>query len=294
MFHKITRKRLIANTFGASRGIDNGPQAVRNSSYVSNRLSSEFFANFHKTFGDFKVNVLGGTYLREVSTRTTGVNASNLVIDGLFNVSARPGELGGSSTESRSRLFSYYGSASFGFKNFVNLEVTARNDQTSVLDPSNNSFFYPGVNLSFVLTDALPVLKSDYFNFMKLRGSWNQTGNADISPYLLSATFSQGDGFPFNGLPGYSADNTSFDRFLEPEFIESIEFGFEAGFFNNRVNIDATYYTQDNTNQIVSIRVPRSTGYTFANVNAASFKNYGWETQLKLTPSCQILEIFDV
>lgn len=278
------QKRLIASSFGASRGIDNGPQAVRNNSYVSNRLSSEVFANFHKTFGDFKVNVLGGTYLREVSTRTTGVNASNLVIDGLFNVSARPGELGGSSTESRSRLFSYYGSASFGFKNFVNLEVTARNDQTSVLDPSNNSFFYPGVNLSFVLTDALPVLKSDYFNFMKLRGSWNQTGNADISPYLLSATFSQGDGFPFNGLPGYSADNTSYDRFLEPEFIESIEFGFEAGFFNNRVNIDATYYTQDNTNQIVSIRVPRSTGYTFANVNAASFKNYGWETQLKLTP----------
>lgn len=284
LVYQSNSKRLVTNAYGAGRGIDNVPQAVSNSSYVGNRLSSEFFANFHKTFGDFKVSVLGGTYLREVSTRTTGVNASNLVIDGLFNVSGRPGELGGSSTETKTRLFSYYGNASLSYKNFVNVEITGRNDKTSVLDPSNNSFFYPGVNASFVVTDAITALKSDYFNFMKLRASWNKTGNADISPYLLSATFSQGDGFPFNGLPGYSADNTSYDRFLEPEFIESMEFGFEAGFYNNRINIDATYYTQDNTNQIVSIRVPRSTGYTFANINAASFKNYGWETQLKLTP----------
>jgi TonB-linked SusC/RagA family outer membrane protein len=277
-------KRLVANSFGAGRGIDNVPQSVENSSYVGNRLSSEFYANFHKTFGDFKVNVLGGTYVRQVSSRTTGVNASNLVIEGLFNVSARPGELGGSSTESRTRLFSVYGSAGVNYKNYANLEFTGRNDKTSVLDPSNNSFFYPGVNASLVLSDAIPSIKSDIFNFVKLRGSWNKTGNADISPYLLGATFSQGNGFPFNGMPGYSADDTSYDKYLKPEFIESTEFGFEASFLKSRITLDATYYTQKNTNQIVNVRVPRSTGYTFAYVNAASFKNYGFETQLKVTP----------
>lgn len=242
------------------------------------------------------MNVLGGTYVREVNSRTTGVNASNLVIEGLFNVSARPGELGGESTESRSRLFSYYGSASLNYKNFANIEVTGRNDKTSVLDPSNNSYFYPGVSGSLVLTDAIPALKSDAFGFMKLRASWNKTGNADINPYLLNATFSQltdaGDpsGFPFSGLPGYSTDNTSYDRYLEPEFIESTEFGFEISMLRDRINLDATYYTQKNTNQIVNVRVPRSTGYTFAYVNAASFKNYGFETQLRLTPLVQMGE----
>jgi outer membrane receptor protein involved in Fe transport len=281
-------KRLIADSYGAGRGIDNVPQRVENSSYIGNRFSSEFYASLHKTLGDFRVNVLGGTYVRQVESRTTGVNASNLVIDGLFNVSARPGELGGSSTKSRTRLFSLYGSASVNYRNFVNVEFTGRNDKTSVLDPSNNSYFYPGVNASFVLTDAIPAIKSDFFSFMKLRASWNKTGNADINPYLLSATFSQGGGFPFNGLPGYSADNTSYDKYLEPEFIKTFEFGLETSILRDRINLDATYYTQKNTDQIVSVRVPRSTGYTFAYVNAASFKNYGFETQLKITPLVEL------
>ncbi|MFT3751758.1 MAG: TonB-dependent receptor [Paludibacter sp.] len=288
------QKRIATTEYGAHRNLDPVPQSVENESAVSNRLSSEFFANFHKTFGDFKVNVLGGTYVREVSLVTTGVSASNLIIDGLFNVSARPGELDGSSIESKVRMFSLYGSASVGYKNFANIEVTGRNDKTSVLDPSNNSFFYPGVNASLVLTDAIPSLRSDEFSFLKLRGSWNKTGNADISPYRLAATFSQLTdgglstqtplGFPFNGIPGYSADQISFDRYLKPEFIESVEAGFEAGFLKNRIYLDVSYYNQNNTNQIVNIRVPRSTGYNFAYVNAASFKNYGLEAQLKFTP----------
>lgn len=284
------QKRLTANSYGAKRGIDNVPQAVSVGSLVGNRLSSDFYASAHKTFGDFKVNVIGGTYVREVYSKDTGVDASNLVIENLFNVSARPGELGGYSIEKKSRLFSIYGNATVSYKNFLTLELSGRNDKTSVLDPSKNSFFYPGVSGSFVLTDALPAIKSDNFNFMKLRASWNKTGNADINPYLLNATFSQLDdagdpsGFPFNGLPGYSADRTYYDKYLEPEFIDSKEFGFEAGFLKNRISLDATFYTQDNTNQIVNVRVPRSTGYTFAYVNAASFKNYGVETQLKLTP----------
>lgn len=290
---KITQtkqKRLVVNSFGASRGIDNVPQAVDDGTEIRNRVSSEAFANFHKTFGDFKVNALAGTYVREVSSRATGVNASNLVIDNLFNISARPGELNGSSIKTKTRLFSMYGSATISYKNFASLELTGRNDKTSVLNPENNSFFYPGVSGSFVVTDAFPILKSNQFNFLKLRASWNKTGNADINPYLLSATFSQltdaGDpsGFPFNGIPGYSADRTSYDKNLKPEFINSKELGFEASFLNNRINLDATYYTQKNTDQIVNIRVPRSTGYTFAYVNAASFKNYGLETQLRFTP----------
>ena len=284
------QKRIPLNSYGSARGLDAIPQSVANATYASTRLSSEFFANFHHEFGDFKIEAIAGTYVREISSRDTGVDASNLVIDGLFNVSARPGELNGYSTESKSRLFSVYGNAVLNYKNFASIEITGRNDKTSVLDPSHNSYFYPGVSGSLVVTDLIPSIKTDAMNFLKLRASWNKTGNADINPYLLSATFSQGDGFPYSGLPGYSADNTSYDRLLQPEFIKSTEVGFEAGFLNNRIYLDATYYDQDNTNQIVNIRVPRSTGYTFAYVNAASFRNYGLETQLRITPLIKLGE----
>ncbi|MEL7656489.1 MAG: SusC/RagA family TonB-linked outer membrane protein, partial [Bacillota bacterium] len=206
------QKRLPLTPYGSSRGLDAVPQAVENATYSGTRLSSEFFANFHKEFGDFKLDAIAGTYVREIRSRDTGVDASNLVIDGLFNVSARPGELGGYSNESKSRLFSLYGNVVLNYQNFASLEITGRNDKTSVLDPAHNSYFYPGISGSLVLTDAVPGIRSDLMNFLKLRASWNKTGNADINPYLLSATFSQGDGFPYAGLPGYSADNTSYDR----------------------------------------------------------------------------------
>lgn len=286
-----TSKRLVVSEYGSHRGIDNVPQTISNGVSISNRLSSEFFVNYHQTFGDFKLNALAGTYVRDVTVRNAGVSASNLVIDGLFNVSARPGELGGYSNSSHTRMFSLYGNLNLNYRGFANLEVTGRNDKTSVLALNNNSFFYPGVSGSLVLTDAIPSLKTDAMNFLKLRASWNKTGNADISPYLLSATFSQGSGFPFNGLPGYTANNTSYDKNLKPEFINSKEFGFEAGFLRNRINLDFTYYDQDNTNQIVSVAVPRSTGYSFAFVNAASFRNYGFETQIKVTPLIQLGDV---
>lgn len=282
--YKVQTRLLTVTEYGEHRELSDIPQRVEDYSYVQNRLSSELYMNFHKTFGDFKGSLLVGTYVRDVDTKEMQLTGDKLIIEDLFNVSARPGELGGGSNKFRTRMLSFYGSLSLNYKNFVNLEVTGRNDKTSVLDPQNNSFFYPGVNLSLVLTDAIPVLKSDVLNFLKLRGSWNKTGNADIDPYSLSATAVQILGFPYAGLPGYSINSTSFDPLLKPEFVKSIEVGFEASFLDNRIMLDATYYNQENSNQIVSVRVPRSTGYSFANVNAASFKNFGFEAQLKLTP----------
>ncbi len=282
--YKVKTLLRTVTEYGEHRGISTIPQRVEDYSYVQNRLSSELYMNFHKTLGDFKGNLLVGTYVRDVDTKSMNMIGDRLIVEDLFNVSARPGELTGGSDKYRVRMLSFYGSLTLNYKNFVNLEVTGRNDKTSVLDPKHNSFFYPGVSASVVLTDAIPAIKSDVFNFFKLRASWNKTGNADIDPYLLSATSAQILGFPYAGLPGYSINSTSYDPLLKPEFVKSIEFGFEASLLDNRVTLDMTYYNQKNTNQIVRVRVPRSTGYSFAYLNAASFKNFGFEAQLKLTP----------
>lgn len=194
------------------------------------------------------------------------------------------------------RTASVYGSLAVGYKNFLNLEFTGRRDKTSLLAKDNNTYFYPGVNASAILTDAFPILKSDIFNFFKLRASWNKTGNVDIAPYLLDPIYVQNrdrieTGFPYEGLPGYFSEITLTDPDLKPEFIDSWEFGFEASFWKSRLTLDATYYTQKNTDQIIGIRVPRPTGYTFSRVNAASFRNYGFEISFKANP---LLKINDV
>ncbi|MBC7915139.1 MAG: TonB-dependent receptor, partial [Pyrinomonadaceae bacterium] len=271
---------------GLDRGFSLIQGAIQERSYKNTRLSSEAFATFNKAINeDFKVNGNLGTYLRQNDIRDTRVGASNLVVTELFNVGNRTGELSGTSPRSRSRLFSLYASAGVGYKGWANLEVTGRQDKTSLLGLNNNTFFYPGVSGSLVLTEAIGALKNkNTVSYLKLRGAWNKTGNADINPYLLAATFSQPLGFPFGSLPGYTANNTTYDANLEPEFIETIEAGIEAGFLDGRINLEATYYNQNNDNQIIPISVSSATGYTSANVNAASFINKGIELDLKLTP----------
>jgi TonB-linked SusC/RagA family outer membrane protein len=279
--------------FGIERGFNPLPGSVEERSYRSQRLSSELFASINKKINeDFKVNAVLGTYVRQDDLRDTRVGAVSLVVPELYNIGQRVGNLTGSSPSRRSRLFSYYGSVGLNYKGWANIEVTGRNDKTSVLGVNNNSFFYPGVSASLVITDAISSLKGNsVLSFLKLRGGWNKTGNADIAPYLLASTFSQGGGFPYGTLPGYSADNTIYDANLKPEFIKAFEAGFESGFFNNRLTIDATYFHQDNTNQIIPINISSATAYTSAYVNAASFANKGFELDLGLTPLVKLGDV---
>lgn len=271
--------------FGESRGFTSIPGAVTENFSRGSRLSSEVFANLNKTFGDFKLNFIAGNYYRQVDSRNTSVGSSNTVVPDLFNVGNRSGELAGSSFKSRYRLISAYGLLGISYKGWANLEVTGRNDWTSLLAIGNNSYFYPGASLSFVISDAIEGLKnSKAISFLKVRGSWNKTANANVVPYRLASTFAQASGFPFGSLPGYTAENVAFDPLLQFEVVEGIEAGIELGFLKNRINVEATYFQQDNSDQIIPIRVSSATGFTNSNINAASFVNKGVELDLRLTP----------
>lgn len=276
------------SAFGLSRSFTAIPGSINERSYSYTRLSSELFGSVDKQLNDdFKLNAILGTYLRQTDSRNTQVGASSLVVPELYNIENRTGSLSGSSPGYRSRLMSYYGSVGLSYKGWANLEVTGRNDQTSLLASGNNSYFYPGVSGSVVLTEAVPMLQDNsVLSYFKLRAAYNKTGNAEISPYSLAATFTQPNwtGFPFGSNPGFTAGNTTYNANLNPEFIKSLEFGFEASFFDNKVDLEATYYHQDNTDQIIGVRVSDATGYTRANLNAASFINKGVELDLGFAP----------
>ncbi|HMT73203.1 MAG TPA: SusC/RagA family TonB-linked outer membrane protein [Chitinophagaceae bacterium] len=260
------------------------PGAVGEGASRSSRISSEIFANATKQFGDFKLNVIAGQYFRQADAKNTSVSVGNLVVPELFNVANRAGELQGGSTYSKTRLLSVYGSVGLGYKG-INVEITGRNDKTSLLSAANRSYFYPGVSASVLLSDLISVIKSSkVVSYLKLRGAWNKTGNVTVGAYGLAATFSQASGFPYGALPGFTANNNSPDPFLKPEFVKSAEFGFELGMLKNRISLEATYFNQDNTDQIIPISVSNATGYTSSTVNAASFTNKGFEVDLKLTP----------
>ena len=288
---RSTTKGETPTAFGVGRGFASIPGAVGDFANRGSRLSSEAFATVNKKFGELKFSAVAGHYFRQTDQKNTSVSAGNLVVPELFNVSNRTGELGGGSSFSKTRLLSVYGSIGLGYK-WANIEVTGRNDKTSLLAAANRSYFYPGVSASFVISDAIGAIKnSSVISYLKLRGSWNKTGNVTLGAYGLEATFSQASGFPYGSLPGFTANNSAPDPLLRPEFVKSWEAGMELSLFKNRVGIEATYFHQDNTDQIIPITVSAATGYTSSTVNAASFVNEGYEFDLKLTPLVQLGDV---
>ncbi len=257
----------------------------------SSRINSEFFATIRKSFGDFKVEALVGTSFREDNTKNINVSSNNLAFPTLFNIIGRKGEPGASESNLKSRLARYFGKVSIGYNNWAFLEGTASYDINSRLayywdfDFNATNFFYPGVSASVILSEAIPALKnSKTVSYLKLRGAISKTGNVNLGVQSLENTYGLGGGFPYGSLVGYTSGNVLRLPRYTPEFVKNNEIGFELGLLKNRISIEGTYYTQDNTDQIVQVAYSGATGFTSALLNAASFTNKGYEFDLKLTP----------
>ncbi len=157
------------------------------------------------------------------------------------------------------------------------------------MSQANRSFFYPAANVSVILSQIVPALKnSDLLSYVKVRGAVSKSGNVNLNPYALNATYSTTAGFPYGNVAGFTANNTVPDPNLKPEFVNTVEAGIELGMKQNHINFNATYFNQKNTNQVLAIAQSSTTGYTTKLANAADFKNYGVEMELNLTPLVNI------
>ncbi|MEO6837257.1 MAG: SusC/RagA family TonB-linked outer membrane protein [Ginsengibacter sp.] len=261
----------------------------------TSRINLDYFLSGDSKFNrDFSVRYIVGGSLRDSRSKDVAVGGNNLVVPYLYNVAVRSGDANvalypNNNYNIESRLLSAYGTIGFSYKRWANIEFTGRNDWDSRLLKQNRSFFYPAANASIILSDAIPSLRnSSFLSYLKVRGAISKSGNVNLNPYSLSSTYSQPAGFPFGSVAGFTANNTIPSPNLKPEFVNTKEVGLETGFLENRINLDATYYYQNNTNQILQVSQSSTTGYTVGLANAASFKNYGVELDLGLTPLIKI------
>ncbi|APZ47103.1 hypothetical protein BW723_12780 [Polaribacter reichenbachii] len=245
----------------------------------SRETNIDVLFSYKKQLGDFRIDPsIGGNILNSRSTSISS-GGDNLVLPGLYTVSnvARGGLLYDSASYRKS-VYSAYGMVSFGYKDYVFLDVTARNDWSSTLPKENRSYFYPSVSTSVLVSQFVEMPK--WVSLFKVRSSWAQVGK-DTSPYLINPTLSQGywgDDFTYS-LPS-SMPNTN----LKPEIATSYEFGTDIKLFHGRLGFDATYYKTQNKNQILNVAVSPLTGYTSSTINAGNVENYGIELGLNIIP----------
>lgn len=176
---------------------------------------------------------------------------------------------------------SVFASAQFAFRDYLALDLTARNDWSSTLPTDNNSFFYPSANVSFVVSDFMNAIERPlptWVTFAKVRLSAAQVGK-DTDPYQLYNTYS----YKYdNGLLVPDRSNIKLNDKLKPEISSSYEGGLDMKFFNNRFGFDFTYYYSETKNQIMKIPAPApwSGGQM---VNAGLIANKGFELSLYAT-----------
>lgn len=274
---------------GIYRAISDVLGSVADYSSTENVVNNEFQARIQKDIANVENKLTLGYSIYQRYTKNINVSSSSIVVPDVYNVSNRQGILGGGESNTTERKFGYYADLNTNLKNmdYLNLNLTARYDATSrffkqTRSANQYSYLYYGAALSFILTDAFPSLKSNVLNYAKLRTSYNKNGNDNIPLYGLDLAYNNGANFPYGNNVGLSVGNTLPDADLKPEFVTALEFGAELSMFKNRVNLDVSFYDQSSVGQVLTVKIPNSTGFSNLLINVGEVKNFGYEADLKV------------
>lgn len=249
--------------------------------YTVSENNTEAILQYTKKLNkDFNVEALAGFNLRNRSYANNYQKAPRLAVPDLYTLTNSRDALTSSNYFSSQRAYSGYASAQLAYKNFAYLNITGRNDWSSTLPSNNRSYFYPSVNGSVVLSDALKI-KSKALDFLKLRGGWSEVGN-DADPYQLATVYNFQTAF--NGNPIQTSSQKKLNADLKPETTRSVEFGLESSFWQNRLHLDFAYYNTNSFDQILELKTTASSGYTSQLINAGKINNHGIELQVEGTP----------
>ncbi len=181
----------------------------------------------------------------------------------------------------KQRTNSVFSFLNLAYDNFIFLELTGRNDWSSTLPDNNNSYFYPSVSISFIASEAFKLQeKVPWLYFLKIRGGLAQTANS-ASPYQKNFYYNTNlfGGQQSSSLPGIIPP---FE--LKPQFVNGYEAGINLGIFDNRIDIDFTYYYKHSFNQILNLPVPVSSGASSITINEGELSNKGYEVIINTVP----------
>lgn len=204
-----------------------------------------------------------------------GIYADQLAQPGVYQISNSLEQAVADPQHSQKAINSLYAYSQISFAEKVFVDLTGRNDWSSTLPFDHNSFFYPSISTSFILSDLfrLPTAVS----FAKVRLSWAQVGN-DTRPYQTDKYYDRVYSNSFTN-PGvlYNAN-------LKPEITSSFEAGIDFRFFKGRLGLDAAIYNNNSRNQILATPIDPVTGYSSALVNAGLINSRGAEVMLMFKP----------
>jgi TonB-linked SusC/RagA family outer membrane protein len=278
-------KLTLADYYLKEHGKGNSAGSVSDRMERNSKLNQDVHLGFNQKVWEDQINlnlILGASNSFN-STKYVSLSASGLVIPGLYNISNRSIDATISEENTAYRNYGFWGDFVAGYRNYVFLHVTGRNDWTSLLAKENRSYFYPSADVSFVPTDAFESLKGNgVLDFLKLRFALSKTGNVNIKPYQLSPTFSSVTGYSAGTF--YSKSDRLISESLQPEITKGWEVGTDFRLFDERIDGQINYYQTETTGQAILATVARSSGFNRYLINVGKVTNAGIEANLHFTP----------
>lgn len=222
------------------------------------------------------LNASLGANLMNGQIKTNNAYARGLIVPGVYKLSNALDRPIADNQWLQRKTNSVYGLINLDWQSKIFLDITGRNDWSSTLPEGNNSYFYPSLSSSYILSDLLQLPSA--ISFAKARLSWAQVGT-DTDPYRTAKYFNLSD------FPGSTeAPSTLYNADLKPEISTSWEAGVNVMLFENRINADLNFYTNNTVNQVLTVPLDVTTGYRNTFINSGKIRNRGIEVLLSGSP----------
>jgi TonB-linked SusC/RagA family outer membrane protein len=256
------------------------------------QLNNDLIVNAAHQFGDFNIDGILGNNIYSEYSENSYAKGLGLSVASLDNISSAS-NISYTEGYTLKRKIGFYLQSNIDYKKFLVLSLTGRYDGSSVLATSKNFYPYGSVATSFLFSEFFSKDFQDIMNLGKFRISYATVGGSNVDAYSLTTPYNSQSNdyairnisFPYRSQSGFLLDPTLGNPLLKNERINEFEVGFETGFFNNRISLEASYFAKKTTDGIIpGVSIAPSTGYSGTTVNTGIMQNKGVELLLGAVP----------
>ena len=244
------------------------------------QILTDLIAKYDKKLGIFDVGAMLGFNARQYNDASHYAETDGLAVPGIYTLSNSMKPTTPTSSKRELAEYAVYGYLDLGWKNYLMLNLTARNQWSSTIPTfGKNSYLYPSAQLSTVVSEYIPM--PEFISYLKLRGSYARVGSA-FSPYYFSPVYSETG--TWNNNLGLTSPEIIYSKDINPSYSTVYEVGGELRLFNNRLGFDATYFYFIDGPQTYNQPISETSGYGAYCLNGLKTLRKGWELSITASP----------
>lgn len=244
------------------------------------QILTDLIAKYDKKLGIFDVGAMLGFNARQYNDASHYAETDGLAVPGIYTLSNSMKPTTPTSSKRELAEYAVYGYLDLGWKNYLMLNLTARNQWSSTIPTfGKNCYLYPSAQLSTVVSEYIPM--PEFISYLKLRGSYARVGSA-FSPYYFSPVYSETG--TWNNNLGLTSPEIIYSKDIKPSYSTGYEVGGELRLFNNRLGFDATYFYFIDGPQTYNQPISETSGYGAYCLNGLKTLRKGWELSITASP----------